>query len=305
MTVSAIGWSPIEPLDHESIDVDFAQVDGLHRQWLSTKARVEGANPEAYRQFNDELARSWAIETGIIEGLYELDRGITETLIQQGFAGDLIERGASNKAPGELIAILRDQIGAIDQTNRWIEESRPLTKWFIQSLHQGITASQPTHRVVDHFGHAFDTDLHHGQFKTQSNSPTRPDGTVHEYCPPLQVESELDNLIDWYESYDGVRHPLAVAAWLHHRFTQIHPFEDGNGRVVRALLTWHLVRTKFLPVVVTRDDLTEYISTLEQADAGDLSPFVRLLVRLQTKTLLDALNVEHGPSPVLVSSTLS
>lgn len=69
------------------------------------------------------------------------------------------------------------------------------------------------------------------------------------------MDSELDNLLTWYEGYtrDIDRyHPLLTAAWLHHRFTQIHPFEDGNGRVVRALLTWHLVREDYLPVVVKR-----------------------------------------------------
>ena len=279
--MSAIGWSPIEPLDQNSIEVDFAEIDGLHRQWLDTKSRVEDSNPEAYAQFNEELSRRWAIETGIIEGLYELDRGITETLIQQGFTSDHIERNSSNLAPGELIAILRDQIGAIDQTNEWIKESRPLTTWFVQNLHQGITANQHTYQAVDQFGRRVDPPLHRGQFKTQSNSPTRPDGTVHQYCPPLQVASELDNLIDWYQSYESIQHPLAVAVWLHHRFTQIHPFEDGNGRVVRALLTWHLVRKELLPIVITRDSRAEYISALEQADSGDLSQFVQLLVRLE------------------------
>ena len=295
--MSAIGWSPIEPLYQNSIEVDFAEIDGLHRQWSDTKSRVEDSNPEAYAQFNEELSRSWAIETGIIEGLYELDRGITQTLIQQGLASDYIERNSSSRAPEELITILKDHIGAIDQAYEWIKESRPLTKWFMRSLHQGITANQPLYRAVDQFGQPFDTQLHQGQFKLQSNSPVRPDGIVHEYCPPQQVDSELDNLIGWYESYDGSQHPLAVAAWLHHRFTQIHPFEDGNGRVVRALLTWHLVRKELLPIVITRDSRTKYISALEQADSGDLSPFVRLLVGLEKQMLLKALSVEHGPSP--------
>ena len=39
-----------------------------------------------------------------------------------------------------------------------------------------------------------------------------------------------------YTEHQGCGVPLEVeAAWLHHRFTQIHPFEDGNGRVARAL----------------------------------------------------------------------
>ena len=297
--MSAIGWSPIEPLDQNSIEVDFAEIDGLHRQWSDTKSWVEDSNPEAYAQFNEELSRSWAIETGIIEGLYELDRGITLTLVQQGFVSDYVERGSSNRSPEELIAILRDHRRAVDQAYEWIQASRPLTKWFMRSLHQGIAANQPTYRAVDQFGRYFEAQLHRGQFKRQSNNPTRDNGTVHSYCPPEQVESELDNLIDWYNSYAEDQHPLAVGAWLHHRFTQIHPFEDGNGRVVRALMTWHLVRRELLPIVITRDTRSEYISALEQADSGDLSRFVQLLVRLEKQTLLKALSVEHSPTLIV------
>ena len=294
--MSQIKWSPIVPLETESIDVDFSEIDGLHRQWLEVKSRVEDSNPRAYEQFNEELFRSWAIETGIIEGLYELDRGITQTLIQRGFASEYVERNSSNKSPDELITILRDHRDSIDYIDTWIAKSRPLTAWFMKSLHQAITRNQTTYRALNQFGEFFDTELHRGEFKRHPNNPTRPDGVVHEYCPAEQVESEIDRLVDWYSSIEDA-HPLAVAAWLHHRFTQIHPFEDGNGRVVRALLTWHLVRMGFLPIVITRDTRKEYISSLEQADSGDLAPFLRLLIRLERQTLIKALSVEHVQPP--------
>ena len=294
----SVAWSPIEPLDEAALGVDFAEIDGLHEQWLEVKSGVEESDPRAYDRFNEELFRSWAIETGIIEGIYELDRGITRTLIERGFSSEYVERSATNKSPDDLIAILRDHTHAIDCIHDWIAESRPLTSWFVRSLHQAIARNQPTYRAMDQFGRMFDAELRRGEFKKLPNNPTRPDGAVHEYCPPEQVESELDNLIAWYREYaDAGRHPLAVGAWLHHRFTQIHPFADGNGRVVRALLTWHLVKSEFLPVVVTRDSRTEYISALEKADAGDLSHLARLLVKLERQTLLDALSVEHGQIP--------
>jgi|GEM_PF-6737520 len=39
-----------------------------------------------------------------------------------------------------------------------------------------------------------------------------------------------------YRIAKSLHHPLLVAAWLHHQFVQIHPFQDGNGRVTRALV---------------------------------------------------------------------
>ena len=290
-------WSPIEPLEEESIDDGyFTEVDDLQKQWLAAKTSVENSNPRAYDQFNQELYRSWAIETGIIEGLYELDRGITQTLVRHGFSAEHVERSSTNKSPNELVTILRDHEDTIGYITYWIEQSRPLTREvFIRGIHKVIAKNQATYDAVDQFGNNVPRELHKGEFKKFPNNPTRPDGIVHEYCPPIQVESELDNLICWYETYDGGRqHPLAVAAWLHHRFTQIHPFEDGNGRVVRALLTWHLVRKNYLPIVIDRDSRDEYITALEQADSGDLSQLVGLIVRLESQTLLNALSIETG-----------
>lgn len=44
----------------------------------------------------------------------------------------------------------------------------------------------------------------------------------------------MERLVRIYEEETGV-HPLIRSAWLHHSFIQIHPFEDGNGRVARAI----------------------------------------------------------------------
>ena len=293
-----VPWSPIAPLGDDAAGIDFSEIDGLRRQWLEIKADVESANPQAYTRFNEELSREWAIETGIIEGLYELDRGITQTLIRRGFVGAYVEPGSTNIPSDELIAILNDHVEAIDGIDAWIRESRPLSVTLIRNLHQAVTRNQPTYRAMNQFGQFFDAKLHPGEFKTMPNNPTRPDGVVHEYCPPVQVDSEIKNLVQWYTSLDGGQyHPLVVAAWLHHRFTQIHPFADGNGRVARGLLTWHLVRKEYLPVVVTRDLRSEYLDTLEQADAGDILPLARLIARLERDTLFNALNVEHVQIP--------
>ena len=78
----------------------------MRRQWLEVKERVESSTPQAYSRFNEELSREWAIETGIIEGLYELDRGITQTLIRRGFLGEYVEQGSTNIPSEKLIAIM-------------------------------------------------------------------------------------------------------------------------------------------------------------------------------------------------------
>ena len=284
-------WQPISPPD-ANFGYDFAEIDALHRQWLTVKAHQEAAQPHIYAAFLERLTRSWAIETGIIEGLYTLDQGMTETLVANGISADLIERSSTNKDPQELAQILDDHQRTVAGVYAEIRAGRPITLNTIRQIHSAITEHQPTYRAFNPSVGWFNATLERGTFKRLPNNPTRPDGALHEYCPPEQVDSELDNLLEWYAQYQqdtNLYHPLLTAAWLHHRFVQIHPFQDGNGRVVRALLTWHLVRHNYLPVVVTRDDRSRYISTLERADAGDLVPFVDLLVQMQRRTILYAL----------------
>ena len=288
-------WKPIEPIDSASQAYDFGEIDSLQREWLRIKQEVESSTPDAYKAFTDRLTRRWSIETGIIEGIYDLSRGVTETLIELGIATEHIDRGSTNKEPAELVQILNDHQDSIESVNYWIEQSRPLTKSFILALHSQILSSQDTHTAVNQFGNRFEATLQKGEFKTQPNNPTRSDGSVHEYCPPEQVESELDNLLSMYETYDTEScHPLLLAAWLHHRFTQIHPFADGNGRVGRAVLTWHLVKNRLFPVVISRDDRSEYIDALEQADAGNLSHLIDLFVNLEKEVILRALSPDDG-----------
>ena len=283
-------WKPIEPLENTGVDYDFGEIDSLQREWLSNRKQAESKDPNAYKEFLERLERSWAIETGILEGLYTIDRGVTETLVEKGLVADYIERSSTNKDPLELVEILKDHQESIRLINFWINEGRPLTKWFIRELHVVLTKNQTKFRAVDQLGHSFDSELKKGEFKSLPNNPTRPDGLVHEYCPPEQVESEMDQLLSLYERYSQEAHPLLVAAWLHHRFTQIHPFQDGNGRVVRAILTWHLLRENYLPIVISRDVRSEYINTLEKADEGDLVPHLDFLVGLEKTTILQALS---------------
>ena len=283
-------WQPIQPPDTASEQYDFAEITSLQEQWLDIKRHYNSVTAQAHAAFLERLGRRWAIETGIIEGLYTLDRGVTETLIQRGIVADYIERSSTNKEPQDLAAVLKDHQESIDFVYRYIREGRPLTVSFIQRLHQIITRNQDTYPAVDQSGTRFDARLDKGEFKKLPNNPTRPDGSVHQYCPPLQVDSEIDNLLYFYnEMQQDDYHPLLTGAWLHHAFTQIHPFQDGNGRVVRALLTWHLIKENYLPLVVSRDDRADYIEKLELADGGDLNPFVDLMVQLEKRTILQAL----------------
>lgn len=293
-------WQPIKGLDSELSQVDFQEINSLHHQWLNFREQREMLNPDAYKAFLERLERRWAIETGIIEGIYDISRGVTRTLVENGLNVDFIEREETDSDPQDLIKVLEDHQETAKFITEHIRRQRPLSKLYIQELHQILTRNQTSFSALDpNSGRFFAATLNHGEFKKWPNNPTnKKDGLVHQYCPPEQVDSEIDSLVQLYNKFQSTRteiHPILVAAWLHHRFTQIHPFQDGNGRVARALLMWHLIKEGYLPVVVSRDDRVPYINSLEAADAGDLSQFVLLLVQLERRMILAALD---EPEPV-------
>lgn len=284
-------WRPIDPLTDADKAIDLAAIRPLYDSWRASKHRLQEAGDDTLKSFTARLIRRLSIETGILEHLYELDRGTTEALVAKGFVEDFVLRSSTDIEPSRLIDILRDHEAAIELLMECVAGKRPLTKGVIHDLHSSLTRHQDTTTAVDQFGKRLEIPLLKGRYKELANNPRRPDGAIHEYCPPLQVDSEIENLLRWLAGYSS-EDPVIVSAWLHHRFTQIHPYQDGNGRVARALITFILLRSGLLPLVIDRDLRTEYIDALEKADRGDLSPLATQFARLERNAILQALSVD-------------
>jgi len=284
-------WKPIEPLSDRDRAIDLAEMHPLYESWRDSQERLRQSSQTQLQDFNKRLIRRLSVETGILEHLYDLDRGTTEALIAHGFVEDLVSHTSTNIEPSRLIDILRDQEAAIQLMIDCTSQKRPLSKSVIHELHAILTRHQDTTVAIDQLGNRREIPLLKGRFKEQPNNPRRPEGTVHEYCPPLHVEAEIDNLLAWFGGY-AAEDPIIVSAWFHHRFTQIHPYQDGNGRVARALTTLILLRAELLPLVIDRDMRIEYIKSLETADFGDLSGLASLFARLERTAILQALSVD-------------
>lgn len=147
---------------------------------------------------------------------------------------------------------------------------------------------------MDQFGNIVELALLKGAWKQQSNNPQRKDGTMHSYCPPINVQDEMDRLVKWHEEHRerGVS-PEVEAAWFHHRFTQIHPCQDGNGRVTRALASLVFLRAGWFPLVFLGDRRVEYLGALEEADRGNIEPLIALFGQVQRKAFQRALSLSE------------
>lgn len=289
-------WKPIAPLSVEETQINLLDVDSLRVAWHEARERLQRSSPTNLAKFHEKLERLWSIETGILEHLYDVDRGTTQILVERGFLANYVERSRVVPNPEQLVEVLKDHSAAINLLHDCIANSRPLTIGFIHELHAILTRHQQTVEGIDQFGHPVTLPLRRGAFKAQPNNPQRPDGGLHEYCPPIQVTSEMESLLQWYHQYSNVG-PVLISAWFHHRFTQIHPYQDGNGRVVRALTNLILIKGGLFPVIITRDQRTQYIEACERADGGELKPLVRLFAEIEKKTILEALSIAPDTKP--------
>jgi Fic family protein len=65
----------------------------------------------------------------------------------------------------------------------------------------------------------------------------------------LQIDPLMNQLVN-YINTPGTTHPLIVAGILHHRFEAIHPFEDGNGRTGRLLISLYFIKKGLLKLPI-------------------------------------------------------
>ena len=289
--MTAYAYPFIEDLPPTWAQLASDELKSLAPIWQERKQSLNEAAPELVK-FNERLRREWAIETGIIENLYSIDRGTTQLLIEQGFVAGFMSHGTTNKPPEQIVLLLKDQEQALEHVFQFVKQQRTLSTFYIKQLHDDLTRNQPYADAVDSFGNPVRVSLLRGQWKTQSNNPTRTDELLHEYCPAVQVASEMDQLIFWHTQHAGMSVPPEVeAAWLHHRFTQIHPFQDGNGRVARALASLVFLRAGWFPLVINRDMRADYITALEKADVGNLQPLVQLFAKTQKDAFVRALGI--------------
>lgn len=285
-------WEPIADLPSDWQRWQDQHVYGLVSLWHEQSAAFAGQ--AAHKQFLEKLRRQWAIETGVLERLYTLNVGTTRTLIEHGLDSALIGHEDTDKSPEYVFALIQDQHSVIEGLYQVVASERALTKSYIRELHQALTGRQATYTARNQFDQLFDAAMIHGDWKKQPNDVGLEDGSRFEFCPPEQVDSEIKRLLAFHAEHDAAGVPRDIeAAWLHHRFTLIHPFVDGNGRVARALATLVLLRGNWFPLVVTRDDKVPYLNAIRQADAGDLGPLVAQFGELQRRAIRQALSLSE------------
>jgi len=116
-----------------------------------------------------------------------------------------------------------------------------LTTTLIKELHRILKSS------------TFDATKHYfkvGDWKTLPNEVGGKETTL-----PQNVDNEMNMLLQWYNTLSKIEFEHVIE--FHYRFEQIHPFQDGNGRVGRLILFKECLKNNIVPFIID-DNYKQY-----------------------------------------------
>lgn len=103
---------------------------------------------------------------------------------------------------------------------------------------------------------------------------------VHRGAPQPKIKTLLKELERWYDKNKDKYHPIVLAAVVHNQFENIHPFQDGNGRIGRLLLNNILLKHDLPPVNIELVNRTQYYHSLQAYEnEGNLRPTIELIIK--------------------------
>jgi Fic family protein len=152
---------------------------------------------------------------------------------------------------------------AMDYIEKIMEPGTPLTEHVIRELH--AMTVQELHREGDKTPGAY----RQGSVRISQSEHLPPDFVL--------VQGYMQELVDFINKDDSPKYDLMKVALAHHRFGWIHPFGNGNGRVVRLLTYAMLMKYGFNvsaggrvlnPTAVFCNDRERYYTMLATADTG-------------------------------------
>nr|WP_225771796.1 Fic family protein [Pseudomonas sp. Marseille-Q5115] len=152
-------------------------------------------------------------------------------------AKDLLKRTKGPRTPDEKMIL-----GNFKMMNcAWEARNKDLTLELIAEFHQtGVEG-------ID------DEKYHPGEFKTDDDVVVGDGsgGIAHQPPPVSNLDGRLAAVIEWINfnhtdmNTKHYIHPLVKAIVIHFIIGYEHPFNDGNGRVARALFYWYLFKSGF------------------------------------------------------------
>jgi Fic family protein len=249
----------------------------IHRKLLTRieekMRRLNSLRPlpaDAVKRLHDEMRLLHTYHSNAIEG-NTLTLSETKLVLEEGttIGGKSLREHleATNNAK------------AFDLINDIAQKKKPIDHVTIQQIHEVVTAG-----ILEEAGKYRSTNV-----RITGAVKTPPDWS--------KIVKLMDELVE--KISESKTHPVETVAYLHHRFVEIHPFIDGNGRVARLLTNLYLIPWGYPPIVLKTEDRGKYYKFLRAADAGNLRTFANFIAKAVDESLTMYLSIYGGSDELL------
>ena len=181
-------------------------------------------------------------------------------------------------------------IGALKSADRHVEGVVEMMLDATRHYDQQLTAERllAWHAALFPTGHSGMTRILAGAWRNDSTGPMQvvsgPIGKEHVHFEAPKADrlaSETQSFLNWFEARDPID-PVMKAGLAHLWFVTIHPFDDGNGRIARAIADMALARSEKSPQrfysmsAQIRQERKDYYDILEHTQKGtmDVTPWM-------------------------------
>ena len=175
------------------------------------------------------------------------------------------------------------------------------------------------HEILLHYSKK--DELHKGKYKTKENLVVarNKEGvqvTIFEPTEPWLVKKEMDDVLYWAKETleEKTLHPLLVIANFIFEFLAVHPFEDGNGRLSRALTNMLLLQAgyEYIPYIsleeIIENKKDAYYMALRQSqkhhktEEENMGPWLTFLLDVLLEQAKRAQELMENDDPVKLLS---
>ncbi len=267
--------------DWHDFSYDKNRLSKLEKRFLHSSRILIGAQKKLSSQEKEEIKISFlsneALNTSKIEGEI-LNRKSLQSSIKQYFQ---LKTPVSKQYP-------RENGMAKMMVDLYLHYKTPLSQKMLFSWHQMIMNGR--------------TDLESvGQYRSHEDpmqivSHKTSGVKVHYEAPPSRdMESEMKTFINWFNKSQKTLSPLIRAGIAHAYFELIHPFEDGNGRIGRALVEKSLAQSLQQPTLIAVSQIIQtqkkvYYQAISTTNANNdftnwLEYFCEMVIEAQKFTI--------------------